>query len=186
MKTVPPTSQNRFYADGYDCELPPDVRTLLLGPRRPRILGRPKPAPPATRLPTWLLALAAVILLGALVIWSTSQRKPAHGQVSAPGPIMTPTPAIIPRSDTAPRAVLVQLPVPRAELIRLPQWQVGEQRVVTMPYGLQVLATYKGRLPTTDILPANGNALGDTWAVGDNFWTFITAPGSAAAEWIDP
>jgi hypothetical protein len=31
------------YDEGYECELPPEVRTELHRPKRARILGRPKP-----------------------------------------------------------------------------------------------------------------------------------------------
>src|SRR5215469_11672878 len=46
----------------------------------------------------------------------------------------------------APRAVLVKLPPPRAELVRLPEWRLGEERQLLMPSGLKVLGRYKGRL----------------------------------------
>jgi hypothetical protein len=55
-----------------------------------------------------------------------------------------------------------------------------------MPYGIQALARYKGRLENEAMLPADGNAIGDAWAVGDNFWIRLLAPGAARADWIDP
>jgi hypothetical protein len=55
-----------------------------------------------------------------------------------------------------------------------------------MPYNLKVLATYRGELPSIDMLPASGNRLGDTWVVGDMPWVWIWAPGAARADWIDP
>jgi hypothetical protein len=36
--------------------------------------------------------------------------------------------------------VLVNLPPPKAQLFRLPEWRVGEQRPVTIPYGVEVFA----------------------------------------------
>ena len=86
----------------------------------------------------------------------------------------------------APRAVLVKLPPPRAQLVRLPEWKVGETRPVLMPYNLEVLATYRGRLQSQDMLPSIGNQLGDTWVVGDTPWVWIWAPGAARADRIDP
>ena len=44
--------------------------------------------------------------------------------------------------------MLVKLPPPKAQLVRLPEWRVGEQRPVTIPYGFEVLARYKGQLLT--------------------------------------
>ena len=63
---------------------------------------------------------------------------------------------------------------------------MGEQRPVTIPYGVKVLARYKGQLGSEEMLPASGNALGDMWVVGDNAWLWITAPGAARADRIDP
>jgi hypothetical protein len=130
--------------------------------------------------------MVIAILLLALVIWSTSGHKLVHEQVSVPEPIATPTVMIIPRESAAPRAVLVRMPPPRAELIRLPEWRIGDERLLTMPYRLEVLATYKGRLESETMLPVAGNAVGDAWAVGPNFWVWITQPGTSSAQWLDP
>jgi hypothetical protein len=91
-----------------------------------------------------------------------------------------------PELAVAPRAELVRLPPPRAQLIRLPEWRIGEQRPVLTPYGLEVSARLKGKLPSADLLPASGNAIGDAWAVGDAAWVWIAAPGAPSAKWIDP
>jgi hypothetical protein len=55
-----------------------------------------------------------------------------------------------------------------------------------MPYNIEVLARYKGRLTSEAILPTDGNAIGDTWAVGDNVWVWLVAPGTSTAQWVDP
>jgi len=55
-----------------------------------------------------------------------------------------------------------------------------------MPYNLEVLATYKGRLTCEEMLPSSGNQLGDMWVVGDTPWVWIWAPGAARVDWIDP
>jgi len=59
---------------------------------------------------------------------------------------------------------------------------VGTERQLLMPYGLKVLGRLKGRLDAEWMLPASGNA----WAIGDNLWAWITAPGASNAAWIDP
>ena len=74
----------------------------------------------------------------------------AISQVLAPQPTSLPiTPAPEPTPHTswqsdfaaqqtrAPRAVLAKLPPPKAQLVRLPQWRVGEQRPVTIPYEVE-------------------------------------------------
>jgi hypothetical protein len=55
-----------------------------------------------------------------------------------------------------------------------------------MPYEVQALTTYKGRLASEAMLPAAGNAIGDTWAIGDNVWVWVVTPGTAAPQWVDP
>jgi len=85
----------------------------------------------------------------------------AISQVLAPQPTSSPiTPAPEPTPHTswqsyfaaqqtrAPRGCVSQMPPPKAQLVRLPEWSVGEQRPVTIPYGVKVLARYKGQLLT--------------------------------------
>ena len=55
-----------------------------------------------------------------------------------------------------------------------------------MPYGLEVAARLKGKLPSTDMLPMSGNAIGDMWVIGDSAWVWVAAPGTGSANWIDP
>jgi len=76
-------------------------------------------------------------IAGAIAYWP--QQNTAAKAVSAQ-PQLTPAPALVPQQSPALRAVLVKLPPPRAQLICLPEWGMGEQRPVTMPYGIQVLA----------------------------------------------
>jgi len=180
MRTVPP---NRF-DPGVECELP---ESFFLGPKRPRILIRPQPAK-KVRGRGWLYVLVlAAVLLAIVGIWTASQRKPVHEQVSVPGPITMPTPVIIPRFvSPAPRAVLIKLPPPRAQLIRLPEWRVDTERQLLMPSGLKVLGRLRGSLVSTDMLPTNGNEIGDTWIVRDTAWVWLTQPGMTQASWIDP
>jgi hypothetical protein len=186
----------------YDCELPPEVRTELNRPKRPRILGRPKPATlnPGAKWPLYLVLLFCALVLGGALYsswrqWDTAERArdKAISQPLAPQP--TPAPTLGParswreylaNNPSAPRAVLVKLPPPRAMLVRLPEWKIGEQRPVMMPYNLEVLAAYKGQLQSLDMLPSSGNALGETWVVGETPWIWIWAPGATRADWIDP
>jgi hypothetical protein len=184
----------------FDTVLPDDVRVKFTRPRRPRILGR-------LEFPDRnILWLAGAIVFGSMIVAlaiglpgrhetpqtaaipeRTSTERPA--QIASPPP----TPALaaagrpaLGTAATAPQATLVKLPPPRAVLVRLPQWHIGEERPVMMPYGLEVEARLKGRLPSTDMLPVSGNAIGDTWVVGDSAWVWVAAPGTGSANWIDP
>ena len=162
-ENVAPCSQ-----DNYECELPPGVRVELVGPRRPRILGRKTQSrlkPPLT-WPLYLAVLIAVLIVGGVATtWRQEQAQERAktdkaisqlalvpqptpippASVPAPGPVARPKESFA-NHPPAPRAALVKLPPPRARLVHLPEWKVGETRPVMMPYNLEVLATYKGRL----------------------------------------
>jgi hypothetical protein len=196
------------YDAGYECELPDDVMAEFANPRRPRILERPICQPPTRGVVLkWVgaVAIPALILVCVISSWqregATSERANASQASSlplAPQPTPAPGPARswqegsaqhpeqFPYAKAAPRATLVKLPPPRAQLISLPEWKPGETRPVMMPYNLEVLATYRGQLQSQDMLPSSGNQLGDTWVVGDTPWVWIWAPGAARADWIDP
>src|SRR4029077_20496082 len=184
----------------FDTVLPDDVRKRFTRPQRPRIPG-------GLEFPDRnILWLAGAIVFGSMIVAlaiglpgrhetqqtaampePTSTARPA--QIASPPP----TPALaaagrpaLTAAASAPRATLVKLPPPRAVLVRLPQWRIGEERPVMMPYGLEVSARLKGRLPSTDLLPVSGNAIGDTWVIGDSVWVWVAAPGASSASWIDP
>ena len=190
----------------FDTELPGDVRAEFVEPKRPWILERQKPARlnAGAKWPLYLVLLGCALVIGAsLATWrqgQTAERVKTSKAISQPtlAPQATPTPitpmpgsasrwkAYLANNAPAPRAALVKLPPPRAQLVSLPEWKVGETRPVLMPYNLEVLATCKGRLASEEMLPSSGNALGDTWGVGDTPWVWIWAPGAARADWIDP
>jgi hypothetical protein len=119
----------------------------------------------------------------------TSDATPTQTAVATLTPALGPTPGSGPEfavAPYAPRAELVRLPPPRAQLIRLPEWRIGEERPVMMPYGLEVAARLRGKVLSTDRLPMSGNAIGDTWVIGDSVWVWVAAPGASSANWIDP
>ena len=118
-----------------------------------------------------------------------SAATPTQTAVSTLTPTLGPTRGPRPElaaAPYAPRATLVKLPPPRAVLVRLPQWRIGEERPVMMPYGLEVAARLKGKLPSADMLPMSGNAIGDTWVIGDSAWVWVAMPGANSANWVDP
>lgn len=202
-----PKVMNRIAAENsarrnqsFDTVLPDDVRVRFTRPGRLPILGQ-------LEFPDrGILWLAGAIVFGAMMVAlviGLPSRQEAQQTAAMPEPTSTarpaqiashlPTPAIaaagrpaLATPATAPQATLVNLPPPRAVLVRLPKWHIGEERPVMMPYGLEVAARLKGRLPSIDMLPVSGNALGDTFVIGDSAWVWVAAPGTGSANWIDP
>jgi hypothetical protein len=138
---------------------------------------------------------------------------PTPAQVQEPAPKQT-APAVIsapnaPAFQLPPPASLSQEPLPelsakpltlpttalrRAELVKSPEppaprairiLHPGDSVPVTMPYRIQVLATVRAALSSTDQLPTSGNHVGDLWLVGTTPWIWIAAPGAPLA-WVDP
>jgi hypothetical protein len=134
----------RGYDADYECELPPGVWTELVGPKRPRILGRKRSATPnlAVKWRLYLALLIAVMIVGGVaLLWrqeQTAERAKTSKAILQPPPAPEPIPTPVPAADLppdldwqsylaaqqqrAPRAALVKLPPPRAQLIRLPEW----------------------------------------------------------------
>jgi hypothetical protein len=186
----------------FDTVLPAEVRVEFSRPKRPRILGRLQSLDPNTLWLAGAIVSAAIILAVGIGVAGRHQMQqlaatPEPASAAAPTQIAVPTVAptidrkpaprsVLAATPYAPRATLVKLPPPRAVLVRLPQWRIGEERPVMMPYGLEVAALLKGKLPSTDMLPMSGNTIGDTWIVGDSAWVWVAAPGTGSANWIDP
>lgn len=93
--------------------------------------------------------------------------------------------------DSTGRTVKILVdPAPLAQLVRLPSdfppLILGGRYLATMPYGLEVLATYRGRLEQEWMLPTSGNHIGDMWLVGSTPWIWLTTPGTTTPQWVDP
>jgi hypothetical protein len=202
----------RFHHDNFDTELPPDVRAELKAPpqERPVILERPIYQPTnRSGIFKWGggLALCAIILAGTIANYSGSPKAP--GTPQQPDPVLkhskailaaqsTPIPTLGPAGswrapeqfaynrNAAPRATLVKLPPPRARLVSLPPPVIGGRYLATMPYNVEVLATYRGEMASVNLLPSHGNQIGDMWVVEGTPWVWIFAPGTTHADWIDP
>jgi hypothetical protein len=167
----------------FDTVLPDQVRFQFTRPKRPRVSS---PLEPPDRNTLWL---AVAIVLGAIILaigMGRAGRNETPQLVAVREPVQAANTASRSELAVAPRATLLKLPPPRAVLVRLPQWRIGGERLVMMPYGLEVVARLKGRLPSTDSLPISGNAIGDAWSVGDSLWVWVAAPGSGSPNWIDP
>jgi hypothetical protein len=203
-------SQSSRYDAGYECELPSDVLNELVGPKRPPIppiKTRPLSVPKLqSKGPLYLALVVAVAIIGgvATTLWRqpAAERARDHKTISqplTPQPPPTPGPTVSPRAtippaaratlvQRAPRATLVKPPAPRAQLVSdLPPPVQGQQYLATMPYdNLEVLATFRGWLPSQDDLPSHRNAIGDMFVINGVPFVWLFAPGATHADWIDP
>ena len=164
----------------FDTVLPDEVRVEFTRLKRHRVLGRLQPL---NRNTLWL---AGAIVFGAIIL---AVAIGLAGRLATLRPTLDPTRGCrreLAAAPYTPRAELVRLPPPRAQLIRLPEWRIGEERPVMMPYGLEIVARFRGKLQSTSMLPISGNAIGDTWVIGDAAWVWVAAPGAGSANWIDP
>src|SRR5215510_13009087 len=130
---------------GYECELPPEVRTELNRPKRRRILGRPKPAAlnPGAKLPLYLVLLGCTIVIGgSIATWrqgETAER--ARDKAISQSLALQPTPApashepsvLPPRAPEVRRAERVPVTVERATLLRLPAQELGVYKWYGLP-----------------------------------------------------
>jgi len=182
----------------FDTVLPDEARVEFSRPKRPRMVGGLLPPDGSILWLAGAIVFGAVTLAVAIGLAGRHEAQQRVPEVSAMPGISVQQPAATSALDSmpapsaeravvrAPRATLVKPPPPRAVLVRLPQWRIGEERPVMMPYGLEVAARLKGKLPFGDMLPMSGNEVGDTWVIGDSAWVWVTAPGAGSAKWIDP
>ena len=103
----------------------------------------------------------------------------------------SPAPTALPQPTPAPQPTPVFRPVydpPRAQLVRLPPWRVGEARPIQMPDGRLISAVYRGKLQSMDALLSRSAQPGDAyWLASDrNLWILTTPIGSSRLSWIDP
>jgi hypothetical protein len=155
------------------------------------------PLPPLLRAYWVLIALGLLLLLAALSNHrqETSSTAPASIQPAPaiqPTPVLPPTPASTPSSVSPARPVFLPQSgssVPRAQLVRLPPsgsprliWSRGTSRLLTMPYGVEVLGLLKGSLANTELLPQSGNQLGDTWVCRTHTLGLDNAPRLGPAD----
>ena len=105
--------------------------------------------------------------------------QPRLTQTPVPAPVATPAP------QPTPLVLRAQRVVPKAQLVALPNWPIGQAIDVTMPYGDVVHARYLGRV-NNGALPLYGNQLGDMRVAGTTEWIWTVAPGVNAPQWVDP
>jgi hypothetical protein len=189
--------------------LPNQARAELLGRRKlTKSLSTPTRRKPIRGVIVRIAGWLALALLVTLVLQPAqppltptgthADRLTTSSEAASIGDILLTheTQELTPPALPAPRAELVQFPAPRAELVTPgppralpvggPVWNIGEDRLVRFPDGLQTLGRLRGRLETISELPSVGNSIGDTWAIGDHLWLWLAEAGTSHAAWVDP
>jgi hypothetical protein len=148
---------------------------------------------PAREPRKWVRPLLVVLgsIIATLLLGQALEHLRSSAYEPAPLPAATPAPQPTPTSQPirAPRARPVFQPdPPRAELVRLPPWRVGEWRMVQMLDGRRIPAVYRGGLPSMDALLARNAQPGDAYWLSDSrsLWILTTPIGSTRLSWIDP
>jgi hypothetical protein len=146
---------------------------------------------PQRQRPKWFQYLAVVVgsIIATLLLGQALERLRQTGRetIAPPAPIQA-----LPQPTPAPQPTPVFRPVfdpPRAQLVRLPPWRVGEARTMRMPDGRLISAVYRGGLPSIDMLLERRSAQpGDAYWIDSNrsLWILTTPIGSSRLSWIDP
>jgi hypothetical protein len=167
------TTDRFVVGEEFECELPPRVRREFKG----RFFSRE----PRKKERSWVL-IGALGVFGLAATLGYLAHSPQEADKPAPATIQAPP---ILEWKGAPRAQLVKSLAPRAQLVALPVWQVGEARQLQMPYGLKILGRLRGFVLDQSQLPA-GASIGDTYLVAGVPWVWLTVPGTSAPTWVDP
>jgi hypothetical protein len=92
---------------------------------------------------------------------------------------------LTPVAQPTPVSTVAPIPkVPHAELVKLPPWQIDEERLLVMPYSEIVQATLRGYVDSYNHLPRRGQ-LGDTWLIAGTPGVWVHPPGSSILTWVD-
>jgi hypothetical protein len=163
--------------------------TTRAAPEFAREHGWPLPQRDRRKWVRPLLVVVGSVLL-TLLAGQMLERFRQIGQKTNAAPASTPIQAL-PQPTPAPQPTPVFRPVfdpPRAQLVRLPPWRVGEARTTRMPDGRLISAVYRGRLQSMDALLSRSAQPGDAyWLASDrNLWILTTPIGSSRLSWIDP
>jgi hypothetical protein len=182
------------FDDQFDCPLPEEARTELLGripppkPYRSREIPACEPAPPPVRRLRGAAAVIGAITIVALFLYAMS--RPG-------GPSTSTAPPEIQSVPSQPVEVRRALPVEvrRALPVALRALSLGAApsavpavgwQPVRMPDGTIVQVSYQGELPSSASLPPRGRFLGEQYSTGTTSWVWMTPAGASFPSWVDP
>ena len=182
------------FDDQFDCPLPEEARTELLGripppkPYRSREIPACEPAPPPVRRLRGAAAVIGAITIAALFLYAMSRTSGPSTSTAPPGIQSVPSQPVEVRRALpvevrrALPAALRALPVSSAALaVPAVGWQS-----IRMPDGSLIPAYYAGGLPSSAALPPRGHFLGEQWSTGTTSWVWMTPAGANFPSWVDP
>jgi hypothetical protein len=184
------------FDDQFDCQLPEEARTELLGeipPPNPcrsrKIPYRPAP-PPAKRLGG--AAVIGAIAIVALFLYAVS-RTDGPSTFTAPPESRS----VLPPLPSQPVEVRRALPVEvrRALPTALRALPINSVPSVVPTVGWQSIRMldgsiipvhYEGELPSSAALPSQGRFIGEEYSTGNTSWIWTQPAGTNVASWVDP
>jgi len=182
------------FDDQFDCPLPEEARTELLGkipppkPHRSRKIPACEPAPPPVRRLRGAAAVIGAITIAALFLYAMSRTSGPSTSTAPPGIQSVPSQPVEVRR-ALPVEVRRALPVALRALplgaapsaVPVVGWQP-----VRMPDGTIVQVSYRGELPSSASLPPRGRFLGEQYSTGTTSWVWMTPAGATFPSWVDP
>ena len=197
------------FDDQFDCPLPEEARTELLGkipppkPYRSRKIPACEPAPPPVRRLRGAAAVIGAITIVALFLYAMSRPGGPSTSTAPPESRSVPTPlrsqpVEVRRALPPPVEVRRALPVvevrkalpavPRALPVNSAPFAVptvGWQSI-RMPDGSIIPVHYEGELPSSAALPPRGRFIGEEYSTGNTSWIWMTPVGASFPSWVDP
>ena len=199
------------FDDQFDCQLPEEARTELLGeipppnPYRSREIPAYRPAPPPAKRSGDAAVIGSIAIV-ALFLYavsrtggpSTSTAPPESRSVPSP---LRSQPVEVRRALPPPVEVRRALPVvevrkalpavPRALPVTssaslVSDSQIGQWQPVRLLDGTIMQVCYQGELPSSAALPLHGRFIGEEWTSGNTSWIWMTPVGASFPSWVDP
>jgi hypothetical protein len=182
------------FDDQFDCQLPEEARSELLGeipppnPYRSREIPAYEPAPPPARRLRGATAVIGAITVAALFLYAMSHTSGPSSPTAPPEIQSVPSQPVEVRRALPVKVrralptVLRALPVNSAQsTVPTVGWQS-----IRMPDGSFIPVHYEGELPSSAALPLQGHFIGEEYSTGNTSWVWTQPAGTNVPSWVDP
>ena len=181
------------FDDQFDCQLPEEARTELLGeipppnPYRSREIPAYRPAPPPAKRSGDAAVIGAIAIV-ALFLYAVSRNNGPSTSTARSVPIPSSQPVEVRRALPAVEVRRALPAVPRALLVSSQASSVSNTnwQAIRMPDGTIVQVSYQGELPDSAALPPRGRFIGEEYSTGKTSWIWMTPAGANFPSWVDP